>query len=84
MSRGVWLGLDAVLQALVFPALWPAYAEAQARGDIAVDTADLRSHDANDHRVERGLGDVSHCFWSCRYSIVGRACCRTAAFASPG
>jgi len=29
------VGLGAVLQALVFPALWPAYAEAQARGDIA-------------------------------------------------
>jgi len=29
------VGLGAVLQALVFPALWPAYAEAQARGDVA-------------------------------------------------
>jgi O-antigen/teichoic acid export membrane protein len=29
------VGLGAVLQALVFPALWPAYAEAHARGDIA-------------------------------------------------
>jgi O-antigen/teichoic acid export membrane protein len=28
------VGLGAVLQALVFPALWPAYAEARARGDI--------------------------------------------------
>ncbi len=29
------VGLGAVLQALVFSALWPAYAEAQARGDVA-------------------------------------------------
>jgi O-antigen/teichoic acid export membrane protein len=29
------VGLGAVLQALVFPALWPAYAEAEARGDVA-------------------------------------------------
>ena len=29
------VGLGAVLQTLVFPALWPAYAEAQARGDVA-------------------------------------------------
>jgi O-antigen/teichoic acid export membrane protein len=28
------VSLGAVLQALVFPALWPAYAEARARGDI--------------------------------------------------
>jgi O-antigen/teichoic acid export membrane protein len=28
------VGLGSVLQALVFPALWPAYAEARARGDI--------------------------------------------------
>lgn len=28
------VGLGAVLQALAFPALWPAYAEAHARGDI--------------------------------------------------
>jgi O-antigen/teichoic acid export membrane protein len=28
------VGLGAVLQTLVFPALWPAYAEAQVRGDI--------------------------------------------------
>src|SRR3974377_18017 len=27
------VGLGTVLQALLFPALWPAYAEAQARGD---------------------------------------------------
>ena len=29
------VGIGAVLQALAFPALWPAYAEAQARGDVA-------------------------------------------------
>lgn len=29
------VGLGTVLQALAFPALWPAYAEAQARGDVA-------------------------------------------------
>ena len=29
------VGVGAVLQALVFPALWPAYAEAEARGDVA-------------------------------------------------
>jgi O-antigen/teichoic acid export membrane protein len=29
------VGLTAVLQSLVFPALWPAYAEAHARGDLA-------------------------------------------------
>lgn len=29
------VSLGAVLQALAFPALWPAYAEARARGDIA-------------------------------------------------
>lgn len=29
------VGIGAVLQGLVFPALWPAYAEAQARGEIA-------------------------------------------------
>ncbi|MFZ0704272.1 MAG: oligosaccharide flippase family protein [Candidatus Korobacteraceae bacterium] len=29
------VGLGAVLQALAFPALWPAYAEANARGDVA-------------------------------------------------
>jgi O-antigen/teichoic acid export membrane protein len=29
------VGLTAVLQSLVFPALWPAYAEAYARGDYA-------------------------------------------------
>jgi O-antigen/teichoic acid export membrane protein len=28
------VGLTAVLQSLVFPALWPAYAEAYARGDL--------------------------------------------------
>jgi O-antigen/teichoic acid export membrane protein len=28
------VGLAAVLQSLIFPALWPAYAEAHARGDI--------------------------------------------------
>jgi O-antigen/teichoic acid export membrane protein len=29
------VNLGAVLQTLVFPALWPAYAEARARGDVA-------------------------------------------------
>ncbi len=29
------VGLGSILQALVFPALWPAYAEAQTRGDVA-------------------------------------------------
>ena len=29
------VGLTAMLQSLVFPALWPAYAEAHARGDLA-------------------------------------------------
>ena len=29
------VGLTAMLQSLVFPALWPAYAEAYARGDYA-------------------------------------------------
>ena len=58
------VGLAALLQSLIFPALWPAYAEAYARRDYALDTAKLLADHERHGRIQSALRGCAGRFWS--------------------